>query len=275
MEALPTPVLRSDELAAESIGEPNIRRVDVAGEPVLVARLSAGGVVAFAATCPHQDTSLDDATFWDGKLRCPRHLYLYDPGSGENLIPARDARPENLWKLKPGYLPVYPVEERDGWIWVTPTPKPPPAAYDPAQEERPPTRSGIGPPPTRSPAPVAPTGPIQPARGLLAPALAAPPAAMASTGAAEQPRQTLRVRDGSTFELRLETTPKPGFLWRVHLSGPLLAVVEERFDPADSRHKIKLAARGQGETSLQCVYARPWDTVPAEVRTYAVEIDPA
>lgn len=252
MEASPTRVLRSEELAAGGVGEPRIHRVDVAGTPVLVARLAAGELVAFSATCPHQQTNLDAASFCpDGNLRCPTHEYLYDPRTGENLEPARQARPENLWKLKPGYLPVYPVAERDGWIWVTPRSKPPPASYDPAREVRP------------------------VAGGLLAPALAAPPATMVPGGAEDRPGTTLQVREGSTFELRLETTPRPGFLWRVHLDGPLLAVVEERYDPSEASHKVKVAARAPGQTALRCTYARPWDSVPAEVRTYSVQIEPA
>ena len=131
----------SADLPTSVIGEPHIRRVSVGAVDVLLARLEERGVVAFAATCPHQETNLEAATFWDGKIRCPLHLYLYDPSSGENLIPARSTRPENLWKLKPGYLPIHRVEEHDGWILVSPTPNPPPEGFDPECEVRP--RAGL------------------------------------------------------------------------------------------------------------------------------------
>ena len=238
--------LPSEELIAESPGEPNIRRVSVEGVDVLLGRLSTGPVVAFAAQCPHQKTNLEDATFFDGLVRCPLHVYLYDPLTGANVLPARDADPANLWKLKPGYLPVHPVEERDGWIWVGPEPKGPPPSYDPALERPPAAQPAAAPVSTR------------PAPG----------------GTVEHPRKTLRVAPGGTFQLRLPTTPRPGFAWRVETGGPLLAVVEERFELGDPpRHLVRVAARGEGEATLRCLYARPWDTQPAEVRTYVVRVE--
>lgn len=247
MEKALVRALPSDDLIAESPGEPNIRRVTVDGVDVLLGRLSGGPVVAFAAHCPHQETNLEDATFFDGLVRCPLHVYLYDPRTGENVLPSRDCQPANLWKLKPGYLPVHPVEERDGWIWVGPEPQRPPPSYDPSLE-RPPTER-----PTSA-------GPVT--------------TGSAVAGTVEHPTKTLRVAPGGTFQLRLPTTPKPGFAWRVETGGPLLAVVEERFDFGDPpRHLIRVAARGEGESTLRCLYARPWDTQPAEVRTYVVRVE--
>lgn len=238
-------VLASGELPESTAGDARIRRIDVAGTDVLLGRLAGGRVVAFAATCPHQRTDLGGATFFDGLVRCPLHLYLYEPGTGENVVPARDADPANLWKLAPGYLPVYPVEERDGWIWVGSRPKPPPRSYDPAVERRPPAGG-------------------RESRPAPAPTAASP---------VEHPTKVLRVAPGATFELRLATTPRPGFVWRVDTGGPLLAVVEERFDPVGRpRHLIRLAARGEGRTTVRCEYARPWEKDALEVRTYDVEV---
>jgi len=241
-------VLASAELIEETPGEPRLKMVTVAGTDVLLGRLAGGPVIAFSATCPHQQTHLEGATFFDGRVRCPLHVYLYDPQTGENVVPARDADPANLWKLKPGYLPVYPVEERDGWIWVGSEPKPPPAAYDP-EKERPP------PPGARR--------------------TASPEAVPASVGAPlDHPAKVLRVASGGSFTVRLPTTPRPGFVWRVETGGPLLAVVEERFEPGDPpRHLVKVAARGEGQSTLRCLYARPWDTKPVEIRTYEVRIE--
>ncbi len=249
MEHVLVRALPSAELIAESPGEPNIRMVTVEGVDVLLGRLAGGPVVAFAARCPHQQTDLEDATFFDGLVRCPLHVYLYDPLTGANVLPARDADPASLWKLKPGYLPVHPVEERDGWIWVGPEPRPPPESFLP-ELERPPAAGAMAKPSsTTAPAGEAPAGPLA------------------------HPSRTLRVAPGATFTLRLPTTPKPGFVWRVETGGPLLAVVEERFDfGSPARHLIRIAARGEGESTLRCLYARPWDTEPAEVRTYLVRI---
>ena len=246
-------VLPSAELIEETPGEPRLKRVTVAGADVLLGRLTGGQVIAFSGACPHQQTDLEGATFFDGRVRCPLHVYLYDPRTGENIVPARDTNPANLWKLKPGYLPVYQVEERDGWIWVSQEPKPPPASYDP-ERERPPA------PGTRRPAT---TGPA--------------PAVQDPASAAEHPTEVLTVAMGSTFSLLLSTTPRPGFMWRVQAGSPLLAVVEERFQPGgpgeQAGHMVKVAARGEGESTLRCLYTRPWDTEPVEVRTYEVRIE--
>ena len=249
--------LPSDQCPAGTPQEPVLRKVQVGDSEVLLCRLSDGEVVAFGTRCPHQGTDLLEASFFDGRLRCPHHLYLYDPRSGENVIPSRDARPENLWKLKPGYLPTYRVVERDGWIWVAERPCPPPPAYDPALERRP-------------------AGARRATADTLGD-LPGPAAGASATpaGPVEHPPKTLRVRPGSTFELRLPMPPRPGHVWRVEVS-PLLSVVQERFDPAEPpRHRVRLAARGEGTATVRCAFARPWDTEPAEVRTYVVRIEDA
>ena len=244
-------VLPSADLIEETPGEPRLAMVTVGGTDVLLGRLTGGKVIAFAAHCPHQQTHLEGATFFDGRVRCPLHVYLYDPQTGENIVPARDCKPANLWKLKPGYLPVYAVEERDGWIWISPEPKPPPPSFDPALERPPPPGARRT---TDSAEPI--------------------PAPVAA-GPTDHPAEVVRVAPGGTFALRLSTTSRPGFMWRVDTGGPLLAVVEERFQPGDPpHHLVRVTARGEGEATLRCLYARPWDTEPAEVRTYEVRIAP-
>jgi nitrite reductase/ring-hydroxylating ferredoxin subunit/predicted secreted protein len=240
-------VLPSAELLEETPGEPRLRKVTVAGSEVLLGRLHGGRVVAM---CPHQATQLDAGTFFDGKIRCSLHGYLYDPANGENIIPARDANPANLWKLKPGYLPIYPVEERDGYIWVGPEPQPPPPTYAPATERPPPP-------------------------GARRAAVPSPPASAATAaGPTDHPTKILKVAPGGTFALRLPTTPRPGFIWRVEIDGPQLSVVEERFEAGDPPvHFIRVAVRGEGEATLRCLYARPWETNPVETRTYQVRVE--
>ena len=240
--------------------EPELRLVQVGSHEVMLVRLEDGTLAAVAGHCPHQGTDLSDASFFDGLLRCPRHLYLYDPHTGENVVPARDARPENLWKLRPGYLPTFPVEERDGWIWVAPEPSPPPPGYDPERERRPPASAWR--------------------RSGDAPAPDPPPAA---SGPVEHPTKTVRVRPGATFELRLPVTARPGHVWRVEVTAPL-KVLSEQYDPGTAfghaggsppRHRVRLAARSEGVATVRCAYARPWDTEPAEVRAYVVRVEPA
>ena len=246
-------VLRSADLAAREGLDSQVHEVLVGDKTVLVGRLKDGQVVAFGASCPHEMTDLRSATFVDGNLRCPRHNYMYDPRSGENVIPARVARPENLWKLHPGYLPTHAVEERDGWVWVMIKPNPPPASWDPAVE-RPPAG-------TARHAPPAPT-PSDP-----------PPLARHPT--VEIPSKRLRVRLGKEFELRLPMGAAPAHTWTIDLPSGLLAVVEQRLDPASPpRQRVRIVARAVGEGTLRCSFGRPWDAEPDEVRTYIVEVVP-
>ncbi|MFN2608485.1 MAG: Rieske 2Fe-2S domain-containing protein [Acidimicrobiales bacterium] len=239
--------------------EPALRLVSVGTSQLILTRLSGGEVVAFASRCPHQGTDLMDASFFDGRLRCPYHLYLYDPHTGENVVPAADARPENLWKLRPGYLPVHRVEEHDGWIWVAEAPSAPPPGWDPERERRP-------------------TVAEQQARR----AAAARAAAQAGTGPAaagdagvEHPAKTVRVRPGATFEIRLPVAPRPGHVWRVVVADGPLRVLDERFDPNDPpRHRVRLSAPTEGVATVRCTFGRPWDTVAAETRTYVVRVAP-
>ncbi len=244
-------VLRSADCPIGTPQEPELRLVSVGTTEMIVVRLTDGEVVAFTNRCPHQGTDLADASFFDGQLRCPYHLYLYDPRTGENLVPAHDAKPENLWKLKPGYLPTYTVEERDGWIWIAPEPRPPPDSYD-AETERRPVGAASG--------------------GSIGPE--ADPGPGAGDGPVEHATKTVRIPPGATFELRLPAPPRPGHVWRVEVADGPLYVLGERFDPTDPpRHRVTLAARRAGVTTVRCVFGRPWDAIPAEIRTYVVHIE--
>jgi len=238
--------LRSEELPAGEGVHTRIRRVPAGDGHVLLARLNDGQVVAFAPRCPHQVTALDDATISDGRMRCPRHGYIYDTQTGENVHPTRDNRPEDLWKLRPGYLACFDVAERDGWIWVAEEAKPPPRSYN-ADRQKVPERTGV---------------------------VAAAPMAVAPSAPVEQSLKFLEVTSGSTFDIRLPTTLREGFHWRFEMVGDLLSVVEEQFEPGVGElpcHCLRVAARAAGATTLRCTYAAEGDDV-AEVRTYVVRI---
>lgn len=243
-------VLRSTDLAAGEGLESQIRDVRVGGKTVLVGRLNDGRVVAFADTCPHEQTDLKQATFVDGKVRCPRHNYIYDPVTGENVIPARIARGGNLWKLHPGYLPTHEVEERDGWVWVSATPNSAPAGWDPTLEEPPPsvTRGTSSTPP--------------PAEETAGPS----PTVTRAT-------KHLRVTLGHEFELRLPMSGPGARTWRIDVPEGLLAVMAQGLEPTSPpRQRVRLVARSVGQGTLRCSFGRPWDPEPEEVRTYVVEV---
>jgi nitrite reductase/ring-hydroxylating ferredoxin subunit len=85
---------------------------------VLLARLDDGTVAATSTVCPHRGEDLSGGRLYLGAIDCPLHHYLYDPRTGENVYP-RNVFPADLAdRLAP--LPVYPVMEEGGWIWVGP-----------------------------------------------------------------------------------------------------------------------------------------------------------
>lgn len=249
------PVLRSGECVVGPPGEPGFHKVLAGPSEVLVTRMAGGEVVAFAAECPHQATPLDAASFFEGKLRCGRHLYLYDVETGENLLPARDASPEALRRLKPGYLPIHRVEESDGWIHVAESPEPAPPCYDPAAERPLPPGSTASPPAAPAPAP------------------AAVAAAAAAAGPVEHPPESLDVRVGEEFELVLATSPRPAHMWRSAVSAPAVAMVSEGFAPDQPpRHVARLVAKAPGDAEVRFTYGTPWSAESVEARSFVVRV---
>ncbi|HUR18824.1 MAG TPA: Rieske 2Fe-2S domain-containing protein [Acidimicrobiales bacterium] len=242
-------VMRSEKLLPAAPGEPHLRGAKVGRAEVLMVRLESGLVAAFAAHCPHQGTPLDGATLFDDSLRCPRHVFLYDLKTGENLVPARVNKPETLCKLKPGYLPIHRAEERDGWIWVSEAPEPPPAAYDPLLEKGPPPAEEPAAPATARPADVPPAG----------------------TGSG-----VVYATAGEELEIVLPTTVKPGHFWTIVVSEGAATVLSQVFAPDDPpRNVVRLLPRVPGDVTVSCAYGTPWGPAPAETQTVEVRIAPA
>jgi toluene monooxygenase system ferredoxin subunit len=65
-----------------------------------------GRVFACSADCPHQDTPLCDGVVEGRIMTCPRHFWQWD---------LADGKPIGIAELP---LPVYPIEERDGELFV-------------------------------------------------------------------------------------------------------------------------------------------------------------
>jgi nitrite reductase/ring-hydroxylating ferredoxin subunit len=252
-EELPLPTMRVDEhmrvrreARAMTVGEPAIVSVRAGTTEVLLTRLPSGRVVAFTTHCPHQGTPLVQATIYEGTLRCPQHTYLYDLTTGANIFPTCDARPEVLYRLKPGYLTIYEVEERDGWIWVSDTPRPSPSGYQPAGEA--PAVFRLTPRPGTD-APPRPTQPVV------------------------HPVEEVVLRLDEEVELEIPTTPMPGHLWRFELSGDGVNILGQRFDPGGQPlTRVRTVGKEGGRVTLRCLYARPWGQSAREIRTYQIEV---
>jgi nitrite reductase/ring-hydroxylating ferredoxin subunit len=255
----------SDLVAGEGLAT-EIRRVRVSDGHVLVARLTTGEVVAFAPVCPHQFTELDEATIRDGELRCPRHGYTFDTRTGENLHPRRDTPVENLWKVRPGYLPCYQAVETDGWISVSDEPLAPPASYDPALEQRPERASE-----RTSESESERTSESEAERASESEAVA--PESDAPI-VVEQSVKFLTVTSGTTVDVRLPIVPRPGFAWEFSVTGSLLEVVDSQFESGYSPCQLlQVATGGAGAATLVCTYANEKGE-PASVRTFIVRVRP-
>jgi nitrite reductase/ring-hydroxylating ferredoxin subunit len=80
--------------------------VQVEGHSIVLVKMK-GVIYACDRECPHQYAPMEGALLKEaGKISCPRHGYRFDLVSG-----ACDAHPEYT-------LPIYPVEIRDGDIYV-------------------------------------------------------------------------------------------------------------------------------------------------------------
>lgn len=238
-----SPARLREQATAGTIAVPEIREVEVDGWTVLLTRLASGEVIAFEPSCPHQGTPLRRATIFAGNVRCEQHKFVYDPRTGRNILPSRDASPKALERLKPGYLTTFPVEERDGWIWVAPQPNPPPDESAPLPDDV-------------IPAEVA--GPVD-----------APPEELPD----RQP-QTIEVTAGEEFELDLTTRIVPNHLWTVEVEGEVVEVTGQRLDEDDGepRYVLTAVAPAPGTAVLRCTYAKPWGSDPRDAYTFTVEI---
>ncbi len=103
-------------LPSDSLSAGSLSKVDVNGRAVLVVRLEDGTPAAASPVCPHQQTDLSAGMVYMGAIDCPRHHYLYDLRTGENRYPRNVFPADRASRLEP--LPLYSVNEENGWIWV-------------------------------------------------------------------------------------------------------------------------------------------------------------
>jgi vanillate O-demethylase monooxygenase subunit len=86
--------------------------VTILGEAIVVYRLGSGGYAALEDHCVHRLAPLSLGRCEGDNLRCMYHGLMFDPSGRCTEIPGQDMIPAKA------RVATYPVEERDGWIWI-------------------------------------------------------------------------------------------------------------------------------------------------------------
>lgn len=107
-------------VASQDLPLGTLREVNVGGHRVLVGRLRSGEVFAAAPDCPHEAARLADGQIRGEAVDCPKHHYLFDARTGENLYPLPIYPRWKREEVGDLTLRIVPCREVDGWIWVQP-----------------------------------------------------------------------------------------------------------------------------------------------------------
>jgi vanillate O-demethylase monooxygenase subunit len=89
-----------------------VRARRIAGESLVLYRKPDGGVVAMEDRCPHRQAPLSLGRKEGDSLRCNYHGMKFGPDGACTEIPGQAAIPPQAC------VRVFPVVERDGWVWV-------------------------------------------------------------------------------------------------------------------------------------------------------------
>lgn len=103
----------------------------IAGKRVVLYRKPGGELVAMADECPHRQAALSLGRKEGDSLRCMYHGMKFDASGKCTEIPGQDRIPPRAC------VRVYPVVEKDNWIWVW--------MGDPAQADQTLICSAVGP----------------------------------------------------------------------------------------------------------------------------------
>jgi nitrite reductase/ring-hydroxylating ferredoxin subunit len=76
-----------DVAGLEELPRNSMKKVELYGHPVVIAN-TGQEIVAFAGTCPHADSALDQGLLRRRNVVCPLHSYIWDVYSGEPVEPA-------------------------------------------------------------------------------------------------------------------------------------------------------------------------------------------
>src|SRR5260370_23940288 len=84
-----------------------LRRVEVDGVPICLARLASGEIFAISDVCSHEDVELSDGDLDGDDVECPAHGSRFNVRTGEvSGLPAEDP------------VATYPVRVQDGRVFV-------------------------------------------------------------------------------------------------------------------------------------------------------------
>lgn len=97
----------SSELADGPIGRTLLE------QPIVVYRLASGEAVGLSGRCPHRFAPLHMGQVQDDHISCPYHGLVFDRGGQCVLNPHGNGQIPKAAKLR-----TYPIEERDGVLWV-------------------------------------------------------------------------------------------------------------------------------------------------------------
>lgn len=84
----------------------------IAGESIVLYRKPDGAVVAMEDRCPHRQAPLSQGQKEGDSIRCMYHGMKFSPNGQCTEIPGQEHIPEKAC------VRVYPVVEKDNWIWV-------------------------------------------------------------------------------------------------------------------------------------------------------------
>jgi phenylpropionate dioxygenase-like ring-hydroxylating dioxygenase large terminal subunit len=93
-----------------------MRREMLCGEPVLLGRMSAGGIFALRDICPHRAAPLSAGRIREQTVECPYHGWRFANNGVCTHIPS--ALQDNDIDVSRIRVRSYPVREQDGLIWV-------------------------------------------------------------------------------------------------------------------------------------------------------------
>lgn len=110
-------------ITLDALGDSQVAVVEDTPHGTLAVGISGDEPFAVSNSCRHLFASLGKGDVEDGQLRCPSHQALYDVKTGKMT-----RGPQRGFKMIAGpvkatlgsrALKVYPVEIRDGAIWLT------------------------------------------------------------------------------------------------------------------------------------------------------------